>query len=361
MSLAAHQPTAITIGTFDGVHAGHAALLRRARQIVGPAGQVVALAFDPHPLTLLRPNAAPPRLTSWERRAEFLRIAGADRVERLKPTDDLLALSPREFIKRTVDAHHPRVFVEGKDFRFGKARAGDMSVLAELGRDMGFEAVIVPQELVVLTDHTIAPASSTFTRWLLTHGRVRDAALVLGRPPELEGIVTSGDRRGRTIGFPTANLHTDYLLPADGVYGGIAHLPDSSSFPVAINVGMRPTFHGMERRVECHLILNANAPDAGVATWSALPGIDEYNWPLRVQLVSWIRDQVKFESVDALIAQVRRDCTRVVESLSRVTQPLVPDDTGKLDPARLDANRAALPRTTTTTTTTHTARPGVAH
>jgi riboflavin kinase / FMN adenylyltransferase len=357
MSLADPQSTAITIGTFDGVHAGHAALLRRARHVVGPAGQVVALAFDPHPLTLLRPNAAPPRLTSWERRAEFLRIAGADRVERLKPTDDLLALSPRDFIKRTVDAHHPRAFVEGKDFRFGKARAGDMTVLAELGRDMGFEAVIVPQELVVLTDHTIAPASSTFTRWLLSHGRVRDAALVLGRPPELEGIVTSGDRRGRTIGFPTANLRTDHLLPADGVYGGIAHLPDASSYPAAINIGMRPTFHGMERRVECHLILKSKTPDAGVVSWAELPGVDEYNWPLRVQLLSWIRDQVKFESIDALIAQVRRDCARVIESLSRVTQPLVPDDAGKLDPTRLDSIRAALPRTTAHLPTARTGAP----
>jgi riboflavin kinase/FMN adenylyltransferase len=296
----------ITIGNFDGVHVGHAALVRAARDLADRhAARVVALAFDPHPMTVLKPEAAPARLMPFARRAELLLTLGADEVHRLEPTAALLAKSPEEFIRTKVQRHGAVAFVEGYDFHFGKGRAGNNAVLAALGRGLGFEARVVDPVQVTLTDHTVVTASSSLTRWLLSHGRARDAAVVLGRPHEIAGVVGPGDRRGRTIGFPTANLHTSDMLPADGVYAAWAVLADLRRFPAAVNIGPRPTFAGMDRRVEAHLI--GAAPDASGPNIAGLP---EYNWPLRLELTAWVRDQVRFESVAALVEQLHRDAAR---------------------------------------------------
>ncbi|MCL4743067.1 MAG: adenylyltransferase/cytidyltransferase family protein [Phycisphaerales bacterium] len=307
----------VSVGTFDGVHAGHAALLARARAIADQHGdaEVVVLAFDPHPATRLRPDTAPPRLGSFERRADLLRQAGADRVERLEPTAELLAQSPEAFVASIAARLDPIAFVEGPDFRFGKGRTGDASILASLGPRHGFTVEIVPPVAVALNDQSVVTASSTITRWLVQQGRVRDAWAVLTRPHELTGRVVRGDRRGRDLGFPTANLDTPCLPPADGVYAGVAYLDDDRSFTAAVSVGTKPMFAGNARAVEAYLL------DAPLGDGPCLAGLPEYGWNIRLALVGWVREQLRFDSVQALIAQMHRDCDRVRDVVARVSTP----------------------------------------
>lgn len=304
--------TAVTIGNFDGVHVGHAALLRRCRELAGERGRVVALAFDPHPAGALGAQP-PPRLTAFEERSRLLRDAGADEVERLDPTPEFLGTSAEGFVAALAGRHSPRFIVEGGDFHFGKGRAGDMRLLERLGDAHGFQAITVPPAEVALTDQLVARASSTLVRWLLAHGRVRDAAIVLGRPYEVAGTVVQGDRRGRDLGVPTANLDTPLMLPADGVYAGEGRLPDGRVLPAAVNVGTRPTFGGAGRRLEAHLITGSGylgGPRRGGHPWQPLPSLAEYGWVLRVRLLAWVREDVRFDSVDALVGQMGRDIQR---------------------------------------------------
>jgi riboflavin kinase/FMN adenylyltransferase len=293
--------TALTIGNFDGVHAGHAALIERARALVG-SGRVVALVFDPHPSETLRPEKAPPRLTTFDRRAELLRELGADEVTRLEPKPELLSQSPEAFIQSLVAQYHPSFFIEGDDFRFGQGRAGDVQTLAALGRAHNFKVEVPKPIEVSLSDHLTVRASSSIIRWLLSQGRVRDAALVLTRPYELPGTVVKGDQVGRTLGFPTTNLETPCLLPADGIYAATAQLPGGTT-AAAVNIGTRPTFNGKGRRAEAHLM-----PLPGA---SPLPQLPDYNWPMTLRFQAWLRDDARFESVESLVAQIRRDCDRV--------------------------------------------------
>lgn len=292
----------MTIGTFDGVHIGHASLVRRARELAdtqGATAHVVAMCFDPHPLTRLHPAAAPARLTTFERRAALLGEAGADEVIRLEPTPALLALSPEEFIDHVARDLSPRAIVEGAGFRFGHGRAGDESTLRTLCQPRGIEVHILPLLDAVMTDGTLAPASSTLARWLVNEGRMLDAAAVLGRDYEVEGTVEKGDQRGRTLGYPTANLNTELLLPADGVYAGSGILPDGRELPAAISVGTKPMFNGSGRLLEAHLIGRPN-----------LSNLPDYGWPLRVKVSRWLRDQLTFDTVESLIEQIERDCRR---------------------------------------------------
>lgn len=325
-------PTAITIGNFDGVHIGHAALVARARQHAGANGRVLALAFDPHPLTRVAPAAAPARLTSFEHRTALLRELGADDVIRLQPSDEFLNTSPREFIERVVSTYHPTAIIEGADFHFGKGRAGNVETLRQLGPLLGFGVDVVNAVGVAISDHTIVRASSTMIRWLIAHGRVRDAANLLGRSYELHGTVERGDQRGRTIGFPTANLHqpadsahpTDtLLLPADGVYACIARMPDGHRLPAAVNIGSRPTFQGMDRRVEAHIVdPRSGAPASGLA---------EYGWPLTLEFLAFVRDQVRFPGIEALRQQLERDrraCLTIARDLLDSPTAATPAATG---------------------------------
>jgi riboflavin kinase/FMN adenylyltransferase len=206
--------TALTIGNFDGVHIGHAALVHRARGEVGEGGRVVALAFDPHPAAVLAPGREPPRLTTFEQRSALLRAIGADEVVRLDPASGVLGQEAAAFLRHLAEWFAPTAIVEGPDFRFGRGRVGDVGLLQEQGRRLGFAVHTVAPVEVALTDQSIVRASSSVVRWLLSHGRVRDAAFVLGRSYELTGEVVPGDRRGRTIGVPTANLAAEQTLPA---------------------------------------------------------------------------------------------------------------------------------------------------
>lgn len=300
--------TAVTIGNFDGAHRGHAALVRRARHAVGPGGRVVALVFEQHPLTVLRPGQAPPLLTTFARRAELLRSLGADEIVPLAPTAATLELSARAFIERLVAEWRPVAIVEGADFRFGLGREGDVRTLQSLGDELGFRAEIVEPLEAPLTDQSIVVVSSTIIRWLVAHGRVVDAALLLDRPYELAGRVQRGDRRGRAIGVPTANVVPAELLPADGVYAGRAVLADGRTFGAAIHIGPRATFDDTRRTVEAHL-LDWSGPVA--------EGAEEYGWDIRLELVAWLRDQARFDSVPQLVDQIERDIARTREALAR--------------------------------------------
>lgn len=312
----APRESVITIGNFDGAHVGHAALVRSARRIADEAPgpnrpRVVVLAFDPHPASVLSPRGTPARLTTWERRAELLRSLGADEVERLRPEPALLDLSPDAFISAVTDRHHAVAIVEGSDFHFGKGRAGSPAVLRDLAMRRGIGVEIVGQVEVELCDQTVVRASSTLVRWLVAHGRVTDARRVLGRPYELTGTVRRGDQRGRTIGIPTANLSTDdgLLIPADGVYAGLATLPDAREYPAAVHVGPRSTFDAPQRTVEAHLI-----------GWDG-SGVGEYDWALRIGFTAYLRDQARFDGVKPLVDQITRDVERAARIMTPVIAP----------------------------------------
>lgn len=310
----------LTIGNFDGVHAGHRAILARAKEVAqqvsarasngaggagGPPARIIAMAFFPHPATVLRPESAPPLLTEFAERERLLLAAGADQVIRLAPEAQFLAQSPQAFLDQVTARYQPIAFIEGADFRFGRGRAGDLTWLREAGAARGFSVHTVDAADVALSNQHLARASSTLTRWLIEQGRVHDASLVLGRPYRLTGTVVRGDRRGREIGCPTANLRTPCLLPADGVYAGIAHLPDGTSKPAAIHIGPRATFNQPERVVEAH-VLGWSGPDLA-------SGEAEYGWPLGLDVCAWLRDQAKFDGIDPLMAQIGRDIARTRE------------------------------------------------
>lgn len=324
----------ITIGNFDGVHLGHRALLAAARALAaehqarsGQTTSVVALAFDPHPATLLRPGSQPARLTTMARRTSLLREAGADRVVPLEPTPALLGMTPEQFVARLVTEHAPIAIVEGADFRFGKARAGDVALLRALGRSQAapaqFAVHVVDPVQVALGDHSAITASSTMARWLIERARVSDAARVLGKPYTIEGQVVQGDRRGRTLGYPTANVTPESMLPADGVYAGIAvaQRPDGSpagSFAAAVSVGTKPQFNtsAAARTLEAHL-LDVPRERQGDVLLPPIAGLPEYGWRIAIDLIAYLRDQSRFDGVPALVAQIDRDCLRVREAISR--------------------------------------------
>lgn len=286
---------------------GHRALIHAAREIAShhAGSRVVALAFDPHPMTRLRPDRAPERLSTWDQRAAWLRDAGADVVEPIEPTDAILALSPEAFIQRCIEQHNAIAFVEGSDFHFGAQRAGNVRTLAALAEGYNFTTRVVAPVEVVLENQLIARASSSLVRWLLRHRRVSDAAIVLGRPHQISGVVTRGDRLGRTIGFPTANIETSCMLPADAVYAGFADLPNGRRLAAAINIGTRPTVKGQTRRLEAHLFDPSGAPVLRDA--DAIQGLPEYDWPIALSLTRFVRDQARFESVAHLADQLHRD------------------------------------------------------
>ncbi len=308
------------------MHKGHQALIHRARAIADTIadanggtitaqtksrGRVVALAFDPHPMTRLRPDAAPERLSTFAQREEWLLAAGADVVEAIEPTDALLSLSPEAFIARVQERFGAACYVEGPDFHFGSQRSGNVRVLAALGLGYNFAVEVVDPIDVVIENQLICRASSTLVRWLISRGRVTDAQYVLGRPYEVAGMVVRGDRLGRTIGFPTLNIETSCMLPGDGVYAGVAQMPDGARVLAAVNVGARPTVKGVSRRIEAHLIADLANSSPISRDGDAVAGLPEYGWDVRVGLTRFIRDQVRFESITHLCEQIARDIERI--------------------------------------------------
>jgi riboflavin kinase/FMN adenylyltransferase len=282
----------VAIGNFDGVHRGHAHIFRQARGLAaGLGGESVVLTFDPHPAKVLAPSYAPPLIMPLDRKLELIAAEGVD-VTVVEPFDRAFAgKSPDEFARTVLlDGLGARHVVVGYDFTFGAKRSGNVQLLAELGPKLGFGVTVVPP---ISVDGIVC--SSTKVREFVLEGRVDGAALVLGRAPEVQGEVVHGDGRGRSIGVPTANVQPEAeLLPKLGVYAGWAEqLSDGKRWIAAINVGTNPTFvEGRNVRVEAHLL------DCDE---------DLYGQRLRLGFVARLRDEERFPSREALVAQIRSD------------------------------------------------------
>ncbi len=299
--------SAIAVGNFDGVHLGHAAIVRRLREVADAAGvPAVALTFDPHPASIVRPASAPVPLTTPARRAELLLALGLDAVL-VQPADaSLVALSAETFYREILRNRLGAIaFVEGQDFRFGAGRAGDMAMLTRLAAADGASVDVVAP---VTVDGE--PVSSSRLRALIAEGNVAAAASLATAPHRASGVVVEGARRGRTLGFPTANLGpVATLLPAEGVYAARASIEGDGRhrtwFPAAVNVGPAPTFGVVTSGVEVHLVGYAG---------------DCYDRVLHVDFLQKLRDTRRFASADDLRACLATDVARAVEIASASRQ-----------------------------------------
>lgn len=256
------------------------------------------MTLESHPASLLNPSHVPPSVQTLQERRDWLLKCGADRVHVLATTAELLAMDAAEFIAWLRKDLPFEFIVEGRDFRFGRGREGDLAALRAMGSRLGFEVAEVAAVEVCLGDSSVAAASSSLLRWLIQNGRVEDAAKVMARPYQLTGRVEQGDQRGRTLGWPTANVATQgQLLPGDGIYAGIATLPSGARRRAAISVGTKPTFGRAARTVEAFL-LDHTAP------------LDDYGWTLTLEFSRWLREQSRFDGVEALLEQMNRDTQR---------------------------------------------------
>ena len=281
----------VTIGNFDGVHLGHrtliSGLVARARENGAPA---VVTTFEPHPMTVIHPDSAPPRLATLDHRLALLESEGVDCVLVLPFTREVSLWSPDEFVKRVLvdalDADEVRV---GENFRFGHRAAGDVTTLREEGVRHGFTVVALP----LAGDHT--RWSSTYVRQCLAEGDVKEAAEALGRLHRVEGPVVVGDKRGRGLGYPTANLELpgETAIPADGVYAGWLTRADGTRLPAAISVGTNPTFGGTKRRVEAYVLDRDD--------------LELYGEHVAVDFLARLRDTLTFDGVEPLVAQMAED------------------------------------------------------
>jgi riboflavin kinase/FMN adenylyltransferase len=280
---------AVSIGNFDGVHRGHAALaerlVSRAAELGGPS---VVFTFDPRPSAILRPDQIQPPLTTTEYKAELLGRLGVECVLAFPTTAEFLLLSAEDYFNQIIrDGLKARCVVEGPNFCFGRGRRGDVYLLAELCRLADIDLEVVPP--VILAGDTV---SSSRVRSVLTSGSVELAAQMLARPYRLSGRVTRGVERGRSIGFPTANLaELKTLIPAPGVYAGWAYFQDEKC-AAAIHIGPNLTFNESDSKVEVHLI-----------DWSG----SLYGESLAVDFLSRLRDIRKFSAVNDLVAQLHQD------------------------------------------------------
>lgn len=304
-------PSVVAIGKFDGVHSGHRAVLDRARVDAATGGaRVVAVTFDRNPLALLRPEICPPNLIGVHQKIQLLAETGIDATLLLRFDAALANLTPREFVEHVlVDALGVRTVLVGRDFRFGRGGKGDPETLAELGREFGFDVEVIADVRANAADRRV---SSTWIRELLGEGDVETAAKLLGRAPSVWGEVVHGLKRGRELGYPTANLSAECegFIPADGVYAG--WLIDEGSanglrpgirYPAAISVGTNPTFDDVPvRQVEAYVLDETD--------------LDLYGHRVEVQFTARIRGMVAFEGIEALVAQIDADVADVRRILS---------------------------------------------
>ncbi len=288
----------VTIGVYDGVHRGHVKVLRLVRDLAVARGlAAVCVTFDRHPAEVVRPQSAPKQLTTLEQRLELLDATGDLDTCYVLAFDEARSKEPAEdFVREVlVDGFRARVVVVGADFHFGHGRGGNVALLERMGAELGFE--VVGLGLVAADeDPSGEPYSSTHIRTLVADGDVAGAARLLGRPHEVRGTVEVGDRRGRDLGFPTANLAVpdQICLPADAVYAGT--LVDGAGIEraAAISLGTRPTFY------EEH---GASLLEAHVLDFDG----DLYGQYVKVRFLEWLRGQERFDSVEALVAQMTRD------------------------------------------------------
>jgi riboflavin kinase / FMN adenylyltransferase len=300
------QGSVVTIGAYDGVHLGHQAVIAEVRRRAAADGLVsTVVTFDRHPAAVVRPDTAPRLLTDLEQKLELLEATGVDRCHVIT-FDAIRSKEPAEdFVREVlVDRHGARAVIVGEDFHFGHQRKGNVELLARLGAELGFTVDGLP---LVAAPEGLEKASSTAIRHALAEGDLVRARAMLGRDYEVRGIVARGDGRGGPqLGFPTANVSvpSEVLLPADGIYAGWYERPDGAVHPTAISLGRRPTFY-VEAQVS---LLEAHLLD--------FDG-DLYGEAARVRFVQHLRGEVRFDSVEALVEQIGRDCDEAREVLRR--------------------------------------------
>jgi riboflavin kinase / FMN adenylyltransferase len=292
----------VTIGVYDGVHLGHHAVLRLVRELADARDlAAVCVTFDRHPAEVVRPESAPKLLTTPEQKLELLDATGYLDLAFVLHFDKARSQEPAEdFVREVlVDSAHARMVVVGADFHFGRGRGGDVPLLQRMGAELGFE--VIAMGLEAAPGGTIY--SSTRIRELLADGDVEAAAALLGRPHEVRGRVVEGDRRGRELGYPTANVAVParWCLPADGIYAGTFRGGDGVERMASISLGRRPTFYESA---------DSSLLEAYVLDFDG----DLYGQHVAVQFVRRLRGEERFESVEALVAQIGHD----VEATRRV-------------------------------------------
>ena len=303
------EGTVVTIGAYDGVHLGHRTVIGLVRRRAAQRElRSAVVTFDRHPASVVRPESAPRLLTDLEQKLELLAQTGIDYCLVITFDEARSQEAAEDFVEEIlVDCLNARDVVVGEDFHFGHRRAGNVPLLRKLGAELGFE--VEGLELVGPDGHPGGEdvlVSSTRIRHALVEGEVTAANGLLGRDYEVRGVVARGDKRGRELGFPTANVSVpgDILLPADGIYAGWFERPDGSVHPSAIYLGRRPTFY-----VEAHVsLLEAHLLD--------FDG-DLYDEHVKVRFVARVREDRTFDSVEALVEQTRRDVDRVRDILRR--------------------------------------------
>jgi len=295
----------VTIGAYDGVHRGHQAVIEQVRQQAKILdARSVVVTFDRHPASIVRPESAPLLLTDIDQKLELLAATGLDATCIVKFDEDSSREAPSDFVKRVlVDGLSAKRVIIGEDFHFGYKRGGNVAMLRELGPKFDFD--VTPIELISRGDGVDEPVSSTAIRRALAGGQVELATQLLGHHFEVRGVVVHGDERGRTIGFPTANIEVpnQICIPADGVYAGIFDRQDGSKHICAINLGRRPTFfeHAEHSMLEAHLLDFSE---------------ELYGEKVKVTFTHFLRGERKFENIDALKMQLKLDIeqTRAVSS-----------------------------------------------
>lgn len=290
------ERTVLTIGVYDGVHVGHRTVISQVRERAAREGaKSVVVTFDRHPLSIVRPEAAPRLLANLDQKLELLESTGVDAVV-IVPFNDVQANeTPVEFVERVlVNTLAAKVVIVGSDFHFGHMRQGNVTLLKEMGERHDFACD--PLVLVPRADGIDEPVSSTAIRRALAGGEIDTASRMLGRPYEVRGEVVSGDQRGRTIGFPTANVHIPkgMCMPSDGVYAGLYTRPDGTEYATAINLGRRPTFYANQE---------ASLLEAYLMDFSG----DLYGEAASVKFLAFLRSEKQFSGIDELKQQLQHD------------------------------------------------------
>ena len=291
----------VTIGAYDGVHRGHLAVIERVRDLARADGRATAVVtFDRHPASVVRPDSAPLLLTDLDQKLELLAATGVEYTLVIRFDAARAAEEAEQFVHDDLlGCLNARTIVVGEDFHFGRGRRGNVALLRAMGSDEGFE--VEPLALVgpdgEATEDGAEKVSSTAIRAALRAGDLARANDWLGRPHEVRGRVGHGDKRARDLGFPTANVEVpdEVCLPRDGIYAAWYLRPDGHRLPAAVSLGRRPTFYDAQpySLLEAHLL-----------DWSG----ELYGEAARVQFVERLRDELRFESVDDLVAQMARDC-----------------------------------------------------
>jgi riboflavin kinase/FMN adenylyltransferase len=289
------ESNVVVIGVFDGVHKGHQQLLNRAKEIAD-GRPIVALTFDPHPTTVFAPDKAPSMLTTLADRVELLKIHNADQVAVMKFNEKFAAMSPDDFVSTVlVNQLHASTVIVGKNFTYGHKAAGNVDSLIKAGLQNNF--TVEAQELKADTE----VISSSRIRRLVVEGKIEEARELLSRPHRLDGVVVHGEKRGREIGYPTANLGKieGQTIPADGVYAGWLTV-GINFWPAAISIGTNPTFEGERgRQVEAYALDQE--------------GLELYDKNASIEFGWYLRPTLKFDGLDELLVQMKKDCEKARE------------------------------------------------